>query len=622
MSREQLLELSVKDSPVSVRRASTTASDLDSPKGNPDAAHLELLQPIPDESTDDSESITSNLQGITDDVNALSLSVKRSTSYLGISSVSAVLRVIIWLDPEAQALFGRARSSSDTPHKVATSPARTEVFLSQMQASGPSSLWEEIPLIRAFFDYVHPFAPVLDEDDFKKTYMTQTRTDARWMLLLNAVLALGSIANATSHEDHRHLMYWQRANEHLGIETLGSAHIETVQALVLIGGLYLHHLQEPNRASSLMGAALRLATAIGLHRDFSETMDPNGKSRVSHSINVRRRVWWSAFILDAWAGYCLGRPSMGRITHATTVTIPVSVSPLGALFQENVQFCTISTRMEDSLAYSPVMLDEARQALDASFIDWYQRSSVQDSTPRPDTIVPHGVLVLKNVMRWRYNLCRILIHRPILLRCAMQRVPMEAVVPDQREAIEICVNVSNTLINDISNTWQVQRPCQTSGWNATWLLHQALMVPLLLLYSKLLTEELEQTCCELVETGISAFNAMRTWSPTASRSHDVVSRIYYTSRRHSSGVLREEPQCNVQERLDLSQDSWVNLNNATQQGSYDDLTLMNPNDVSMESMYDSLNWTTAWNDLFQSHTSYEQQGELDASAFPQDGFYQ
>jgi hypothetical protein len=610
MSREQLLELSVKDSPVSVRRVSTTASDLDTPKDNPDAAHLELLQPIPDESTDDTESTSSNLQGITDDVNALSLSVKRSTSYLGISSVSAVLRVIIWLDPEAPALFGKARSAGDTPYKVAASAPRTDI-----EAGGPSSPWEEIPLIRAFFDYVHPFAPVLDEEDFKKTYMTQTRTDPRWRLLLNAVLALGSIANATSHEDHRHLMYWQRANQHLGLESLGSAHIETVQALVLIGGLYLHHLQEPNSATALMGAALRLATAIGLHRELSGPMEPNVKSTVSHSINIRRRVWWSAFILDAWAGYCLGRPSMGRITHATTVTVPVSVSPLGALFKENVQFCTISTQMEDSLAYSPVIPDEARQALDASFVDWYQRSSVQDSTPRPDTVVPHGVLVLKNVMRWRYNLCRILIHRPILLRCAMQRIPMTEVVPDQREAIEICINVSNTLINDVSNTWQVQRPCQTSGWNATWLLHQALMVPLLLLYSKLLTEELEQSCCELVEIGILAFDAMRTWSPTASRSYDVVSRIYYTSRRHSSGML-------TQERRDLSQDSWVNLNSTAQEGSYDELALMDSNDVSMESVYDSLNWSTAWNDIFQSHTSYEQHGEFDVSGFPQDGFYQ
>lgn len=163
MSREQLLELSVKDSPVSVRRASTTASDLNSPRDHPDAAHLELLQPIPDESTDDTESTSSNLQGITDDVNALSLSVKRSTSYLGISSVSAVLRVIIWLDPEAQALFGKARSAIDTPYRVAASPPRMNIAPSQTQASGPSSPWEEIPLIRAFFDYVHPFAPVLDE---------------------------------------------------------------------------------------------------------------------------------------------------------------------------------------------------------------------------------------------------------------------------------------------------------------------------------------------------------------------------------------------------------------------------------------------------------------------------
>lgn len=79
--------------------------------------------------------------------------------------------------------------------------------------------------------------------------------------------------------------------------------METLHALTLMGGMYLHYRNRPNLASALLGAAIRIAYNLGLHREFS--------SSSSHGNNVdremNRRTWWSIHILDSW-GSTLGRP--------------------------------------------------------------------------------------------------------------------------------------------------------------------------------------------------------------------------------------------------------------------------------------------------------------------------
>jgi Fungal specific transcription factor domain len=250
--------------------------------------------------------------------------MKQSSSYLGISSVMAALRVILWIDPECQAFVNKSPSRSQMASRAASVPPDLVGAVSaptasvEMQANSP---WDEIPAVNAYFQYVHPFIPLIDETSFRDTYMTKQRSDSRWILLLNTVLAMGCMANGNS-EDTIHSIYFDRAKEHLNVDTLGSAHIETVQALAILSGFYLHYVQQPNVANSLMGAALRMATALGLHRDYTEGVGPANTRKANFSIEMRRRVWWSTFLLDSWASNALGRPSMGRFSHAITARSP------------------------------------------------------------------------------------------------------------------------------------------------------------------------------------------------------------------------------------------------------------------------------------------------------------
>lgn len=608
LSRGELIEMVAKSSPstqIASPPSPVTPGIDDRPLPIiPEAANLEQLQPMPEGHTDGTESRSSGLRGITDDVNALSLSIKKSTSYLGISSVTAVLRVILWLDPEAQAYFAKTPDKSLAGSRAPSSPPddlTLEIATPKAEDKTPSP-WDEIPLINAYFNYMHPLAPLIDEQDFRDTYMTQRRSDARWSLLLNTVLALGSMANASHCDEHGHKIYWRRAKEYLTIETLGSAHIETIQALALLSGLYLHYIQQPNLANSLMGATLRLATALGLHRDYSEGVDPQNLDGAGRSIEMRRRVWWSIFILDAWVGYGLGRPSMGRMSHAISAKAPqCTINPnsqILAIVQENIKFCIISTRMEDALAQSPIIPDPERRTLDNAFADWLQGSSVQNNTPKAQPGEAHGISVIKNVMRWRYLLCRILIHRPTLLWASMRKTPFVELPNDKRHAIEVCREITAELINDITLTWRVSRPCSMSGWNGTWLLYQALMVPLLHLFADRSDHAWNERNMQLVETGLGAFIDLRAWSQTATRSFEVVSRIYQASRRH----FFSETTQGMESHGTTTPGFTSPLEPVTEQAQFGprplDFNMTNSpaEEVYMNNMFDSLNWSTNWVD--------------------------
>lgn len=176
-------------------------------------------------------------------------------------------------------------------------------------------------MLDAYFLYFQAFAPMIDERSFRETYCAGRRRDDHWLALLNIVLALGSIA-ATGPDDVTHQTYFLRCKSHLTISSLGSSHIEIVQALGLMGGWYCHYISQPNLAYSLMGAALRMAAALGLHKEFADTRQLPSPAKLA-SMDLKRRVWWSLFCMDTWAGMTLGRPSMGRIGSTITVKPPL-----------------------------------------------------------------------------------------------------------------------------------------------------------------------------------------------------------------------------------------------------------------------------------------------------------
>lgn len=187
---------------------------------------------------------------------------------------------------------------------------------------------DETTLINAYFEYLHCITPIVDEREFRAKYARRDPLEQKspWLALLNMVLTMGSLA--TSEPDEKtHSVFYARAYQHLSLESFGTGDLETVQALGLLGGWYCHYLNQPNMANVIMGAALRMAIAMGLHREpVHHTKDRPGSG--GHVLQEsKRRVWWSLFCLDSWASFTLGRPSLGRWDPETvTAKLPKGLS--------------------------------------------------------------------------------------------------------------------------------------------------------------------------------------------------------------------------------------------------------------------------------------------------------
>lgn len=289
------------------------------------ARSLEQIQTFPEASREGSHEDEISSQSpvrprVSDDVNALSLTVRRSASYLGLSSVMAALRVIQHVDPHCSLLAARSTEDSGERrmNRSAESSRSTNVTPSKPKTT---SMWAEIPAINAYFHFVHPIIPMLDEDLFRNTYMTSNRADSRWKLLLNSVLAMGCVAG-NSAADLSHETYWDLAKEELGLSLLSAAHIEVIQALTILSGMYLHYIQQPQLAHHLMGAALRMATTLGLHRDYAEGTIRGRDPNVLAEVELRRRLWWCLLILDGWNLNHSGVPTIIPDKRNQTARIP------------------------------------------------------------------------------------------------------------------------------------------------------------------------------------------------------------------------------------------------------------------------------------------------------------
>jgi hypothetical protein len=305
LSRGELIALVSSSEP----HDSETSSLVD----NDEALHC--LEPSPKQEFRWEESTRNQdpSQKISDDVNALSLSLDSNSSYLGVSSIRAILRVMAYISPEFRTSTQRHQASATEASSVASTNRAV------IQTDEPT-------LINAYFAHLHCITPIVDEADFRTKYARREDQRSPWLALLNMVLTMGSLA--TSEPDEKtHSIFYARAYQHLSLESFGNGHLETVQALGLLGGWYCHYLNQPNMANVIMGAALRMAVAMGLHREAVSKEKELPGSGGPTLLETRRRVWWGLFSLDSWASFTLGRPSLGRWDPGTiTAKLPKGLS--------------------------------------------------------------------------------------------------------------------------------------------------------------------------------------------------------------------------------------------------------------------------------------------------------
>ncbi|RYN41294.1 hypothetical protein AA0112_g2223 [Alternaria arborescens] len=168
-------------------------------------------------------------------------------------------------------------------------------------------------LLEEYFDSVHWFSLVIYEPRFRAKFESIRDGHAypsqkSFLLLLSTVVGMG--AWYKSHKKDMDLDFpdedwyaWsqsliQGAGSQL-TELMDQSTISSVQTCILLGSYYVYH-GKPNLSFALLGATIRTAQSIGLHRQ-----PLRGDS---HSIEERKRVWWTIYTWDRFASITYGRP--------------------------------------------------------------------------------------------------------------------------------------------------------------------------------------------------------------------------------------------------------------------------------------------------------------------------
>ncbi|KAF8847100.1 nitrogen assimilation transcription factor NirA [Acephala macrosclerotiorum] len=216
--------------------------------------------------------------------------------------------------------------------------------------------------------------------------------------------------------------------------------IPTVVGFLLLGSTFVS-LGEISRGWSYSGFALRMAFDLGLHLDCRK---PGSNAE---DVEIRKRVYWGAFICDKLQSLYLGRPFMmqSRDCHVSTELIdtmeeldlwvpyvdPEFPDPAQRFYNPTPvhsvstfqQLCDLSKLMERvisrfySVGATPNKAQTALRNLDASLTRWHEElpSSIAYEPWSEDPAMSQK-LVSPNVMNLHntYHSLVILLHRPFI----------------------------------------------------------------------------------------------------------------------------------------------------------------------------------------------------------------
>lgn len=550
-SRPQLLqELGVRDSvnysherPGPLPQQSSLPRNDSGYPGEDDSAPLSengdaAPEPQWDESLDKRETVA------TDDINAIGLATdKKARTYLGISSMSAAFRTIFRLYPPTKDhTAARARACADAP------PPPNQLSVPALTRDPALSLLREQRCIDFYFDHFHAVTPFVDEEDFRKQYATGGRRDGSWLGMLNMVFALGSIASGS---ESLHDEYYKAARASFSLDSLGSGNLYSLQALMLLGGYYLHYRNSPNMAYGILGAAHRVAIALGLHREPRRLniTDPEEVKRAE----IRRRTWWSLFCLDSWACMTQGRPTCGRWEQATMDTaLPMSLhgEDYAAMsLRASAEFCLICDRIQNRLARLGRLTPDEILAFDQDLLTFY--AAMPSLLKQVDTAAHPRVQVAREFIRTRYHNARVIVARCCVLLMAQnwRRKIVEDLLQDQRQTLERCCTIAADAIDAIALYWT---PNRFLVWSSGWYLFQACTVPLLAMamernltrgpgvlpHGPATTSRQFAAWQESLAKALGAFSEMRAWMRNSDRSPDIVSAMYEALTADTDAVVR------------------------------------------------------------------------------------
>ncbi|KAK9451149.1 fungal-specific transcription factor domain-containing protein [Limtongia smithiae] len=353
---------------------------------------------------------------LSDGMAALSIS-PRGSGYFGAASSSVLLRVLR-MNPGA----GGNMNPDGSIYGVPLMPLY----------SSPAPRHVSDALIDAYFSIYHTSYPFLHEETFRAQYRGQISRppDTVWEILFNTVLALGAwcLVNESSCAD---MAFYQNIKTLLTAEVIETGSLPLLQALILLSN-YVQKRNRPNSGWNLLGIAHRMATGLGLHREFP------GWTSSPLKQEMRRRVWWGLFMFDAGAAITFGRPvswpdhggvdvnEISNIHDAEltfdTRTMPPSRDTDITIYSGMIVQCRfhrMTNNLYNRLISKPSLTAEQTLSL-AAVIDTFVDDlpyQFREDTPIDSTY--DWFVFSRYRLFWRYRNLRLLAYRPFVLQRAL-----------------------------------------------------------------------------------------------------------------------------------------------------------------------------------------------------------
>lgn len=156
-------------------------------------------------------------------------------------------------------------------------------------------------LLHEYFDSVHWFSLVIVLPKFWVAYRAiragyATASEKPFLLLLSTILGLSAWYRAHRSSSRADRTRWQELSRRMIfnaeseiVNTMDQRCVTAIQTLILLGSYYVYH-GRPNLSFSLVGATIKAAQSMGLHKSCPQA---SGLDR-----EERKRVWWTIYTWD------------------------------------------------------------------------------------------------------------------------------------------------------------------------------------------------------------------------------------------------------------------------------------------------------------------------------------
>lgn len=156
-------------------------------------------------------------------------------------------------------------------------------------------------LIDEHYDSVHWFSLVVVTPKFRIAYNTvrtgySTPSEKPFLLLLSTILGLSAWYRAHRASSSGERAQWHELSKKMIvnaesqiIDIMDQRSVTAIQTLILLGSYYVYH-GRPNLSFSLVGATIKAAQSIGLHKSCPQASHLDREER--------KRIWWTIYTWD------------------------------------------------------------------------------------------------------------------------------------------------------------------------------------------------------------------------------------------------------------------------------------------------------------------------------------